>query len=201
MDDNILQHKTLEQRRAFAWSPDGKILTSVTNTKDGVDVDNWLYPNGEDSQEDEISYLSTSHKGLEGQLHTYTSRVALGISPDSRLLAAGGGTKKEGIIHVFDVQSNTHLFTSQALSSNVCELKFTQCGRFLVTGEGNGTVTLWELATEGAPGLQLIDKMLFDGRVLALGLDQLEDGIFVASKSKREGGVRISQIIFPKEVA
>jgi len=78
----------------------------------------------------------------------YGLAQAVAFSPDGRRLAAPG-TEESGEAIVYEVDSGATVFTLGAHEEGARCTAFSPDGRWLLTGSGQGEVTLWNAATGG----------------------------------------------------
>jgi WD40 repeat protein len=69
------------------------------------------------------------------------------FSPDGRRLAAGAGDDK-GIITLWDAASGQEALTLRGHNGAIVRLAFSADGRFLASSSNDGSVKLWEAATQ-----------------------------------------------------
>ena len=181
-----LEGEKMSARRFFSWSPDGKMLASVTDQKNRI-VDIWIFPNREDSQVNGISVQTAVYKDWGTDPTGVNERLGLDFSEDSRWLAAGGGTKNKGIVQIFDVQNNTLLCESDPLDSRVDLVKFSPSGEYLISGSQNGALTLWGVQNNDLAKLNKLDETKLPGTILAIGIEKSGQSLFLACKGKRKG--------------
>jgi hypothetical protein len=116
-------------------SPDGKLIAAAGRVNTDVTV--W------DSATGELVYTLGGHPSGGGPL---------AFSPDSRLLAAGGG---DGVVRVWDMNSGQLVLwvghrsgnPASTYSSQVSSVAFSADGRTLLTGGEDGTARLWDVQT------------------------------------------------------
>lgn len=84
--------------------------------------------------------------------------VALAVSPDGRLLAAGD---KDGHVMVWEISSGSLLFKKYAHRFSVWTVAFSPDGTLLASGAFDGTVRLWDTGSWIEVGL-LIEPRLVD---------------------------------------
>jgi WD40 repeat protein len=159
--------------QAITFSPDGKSLASAdrgdtTSTIKLWDVATQKLIRAFDASKNWIGYLvfsldgkwiaSASREGAievwdttTGKLHSRYDyglwALALAFSPDSRLLAVGGGlfTEQEAVIRIVDL--NGHEQTSlPAHSLSVYALAFSPNGTVLAAANGEGSLSLWDVS-------------------------------------------------------
>jgi WD40 repeat protein len=115
-----------EDVRALAFSPDGKILSSGS-WDDTVKI--W------DPGEGKETRVFSEHGA---------SVNALSFSPDGKLLASGG-SDQSCIVRRIDDGSVLHKLGHAGMVANVEAVAFFADGLSLATGDGNGTVRIWDV--------------------------------------------------------
>jgi WD40 repeat protein len=104
----------------------------------------------------------------------------IAFSPDSRLLASvsvGGGTPPEhGEVKLLDIATGQPLPAPPANDSGYWSVAFTPDGKRLLAGDGQGSITFWDVGGAGQP---LVVRGHGSGRVCSLACSA--DGKLVAS--------------------
>jgi WD40 repeat protein/serine/threonine protein kinase len=92
----------------------------------------------------EWHYLKRLRYGSRPPLHHTSCMCGLALSPDGRLLAAGGN---DGIVRLWNTQSwkEVHFFQAQGL--HIHRVAFGPGGKHLATTGGDGTVKVWNVKT------------------------------------------------------
>ena len=111
--------------RAFAFSPDGRMLASGSDDKP---VRLWDIASGAHRQT------------LEGHSDSVT---AVAFSPDGRILASGSDDKT---VRLWDTASGAYRQTLEGHSSWITVVAFSPNGRILASGSDDKTIRLWDAA-------------------------------------------------------
>jgi WD40 repeat protein len=154
------------QPTAVAVSPDGKLL-ALSPRRDAVQV--WdlrtLRPVG--------APLRGFHENDTG---TAGGAEDLAFSPDSRLLAAGGGSGSTVVVWNLETRRVVHRFTPPSDPQPHGDgLAFSPDGRMLANGDGGHGALLWDLETN------LMQKLPERGQDYVLSLAFSPDGTRVAT--------------------
>lgn len=95
---------------------------------------------------------------------------ATALSPDGRLLAAGGAAKD---VDVWSVDGTRHVATLTGFTNTVYAIAFSPSGRVLAAGSADGTVRRWSLASSGPRELAALPKQ--KAYVQSLAFDRTGD--------------------------
>ena len=141
---------------AIAFSPDGKVLASVSTS------------------ENNVMLLSLDGPDPDVRQTTIENADALAISPDGKTLAIGAPSAIH-LLRVADLKPIAPPLPGH--SSNVVSLAYSPDGRILASGSWDRTVVLWDTSTRQpiGPALQgfsgQVESVAFspDGRYLATG--------------------------------
>jgi WD40 repeat protein/serine/threonine protein kinase len=121
----------------------------------------------------EWDYLKRLRYGNRRPLHHTSCIWCLAVSPDGRLLAAGGS---DGWVKVWDTQTWEEVRNFQASGRKTRGLAFGPGGRLLATASWDGMVKIWDVATGTRlhsleQGDQFASSVVFspEGRWLASG--------------------------------
>ncbi|MFO0876512.1 MAG: WD40 repeat domain-containing protein [Gemmataceae bacterium] len=155
---------------AVAFSADG---TRLATGGDGVRL--WHLPNG-----GRLGTIDVAGKNVQ----------ALAFSPDGTLLSCGGA---DGILRLFDVNSQVERFQTSAHRGGVHAVAFTPDGKTLVSGGADKLIRLWDVAStrqrdvlRGHTGTVLALALSADGQTLAsAGNDQTVRLWDLASRKSR----------------
>jgi WD40 repeat protein len=141
---------------ALAFTPDGKAVVSASGDKI-IRVWDWQAGKTTRFLRGQIS------AGDDGKVY------AIALSPDGRLLAAGGWMKLPGenghVIRLYDFASGTLLGVLKGHNNVVLGLAFSPNGRQLVSGSGDNTAIIWDV----------------EGRSLVHQLEGHKDGVYAVA--------------------
>ena len=140
-----------------AYSPKGKILATVVNTKV---IKLW-----EIATQKEIAML----KGHTGNISSLT------FSPNGKILASAS---RYGTIRLWEVATEREIGILKEHTDLIGSLAFSPDGKILASGTQEGTINLWEMATEREIGTLkenegAVSSLAFspDGELLASGMN------------------------------
>jgi WD40 repeat protein/serine/threonine protein kinase len=128
----------------------------------------------------EWHYLKRLRYGARRPLQHSSCMCDLALSPDGRLLAAGGS---DGIMKIWDTQRWEEIHSLQAHSGHIHRVAFGTGGRYVATAAWDGTAKVWDVAT----GTRI--WTLQHDREEVSGLAFSPEGRWIASSD--EGAVRI----------
>jgi WD40 repeat protein/transcriptional regulator with XRE-family HTH domain len=126
---------------SLAVGDDGHLLAVVASASDEVE----LYSLGPTGRPGPLARLRVASPPAQ----TFT----MALSPDGRLLAAGGTS---GVVSVFDLSHLARpvlLASLHGFSSTVYDVSFGPQGRSLVAADNDGTVRQWDLSRPSRPSL------------------------------------------------
>jgi WD40 repeat protein/tRNA A-37 threonylcarbamoyl transferase component Bud32 len=110
---------------AMAFTPDGRMLALA----------NMLY--------DRVELVDLEHHVKAGELAAHAGRLmALAVSPDGSMLAAGGA---DDTIHLWDLPARHEIRRLHGHRSMVSALSFSPDNRQLASGGQDGTVRFWDV--------------------------------------------------------
>ena len=125
----------------IAFTPDGSILASGSNSPDATDL--WNTHTGE-----RIATLKTPGNWINDLLVRLRLRYnwicALAFTHDGETLAVGTRDKH---IQLWNVTDQQHIGSLEGHKYAVCELAFSPDGKTLASGDTGGKIHLWELST------------------------------------------------------
>lgn len=186
------------ETKSLCWSPDGTIVahhghyieTIVPFEKlRGV----FLWKIDRDS-----SSISVKHIGTL----TYESNnhddimVDLAFSPDCRLLVLGADKKSSDKIKLFNLNSQQLVFESAPLGTTTASLLFTPNGKYLISGEKDGCVHIWNV---GLSSLTLARTIDFSGEIFQICISNEKKQLLVAHKDGKKTVV-VSSVSFPEDM-
>ena len=125
----------------IAFTPDGSILASGSNSPDATDL--WNTHTGK-----RIATLKTPGNWINDLLVRlrlrYSRTHALAFTLDGETLAVGTRDKH---IQLWNVTDQQHLGSLEGHKYVVCELAFSPDGKTLASGDTGGKIHLWEIPT------------------------------------------------------
>ncbi len=125
----------------IAFTPDGSILASGSNSPDATDL--WNTHTGK-----RIATLKTPRNWINNLLVRLRLRYnwicALAFTHDGKTLAVGTGDKH---IQLWNVTDQQHIGSLEGHKYVVCELAFSPDGKTLASGDTGGKIHLWEIPT------------------------------------------------------
>jgi WD40 repeat protein len=95
----------------------------------------------------EWNYLKRLRYGSRRALPHSSCMFDLALSPDGRLLAAGG---HDGIVKLWDTRTWEEVRSFPAHRTHIARIRFGPDGRHLATAAFDGTVKIWNVATDAA---------------------------------------------------
>lgn len=133
-----LLHKSRVGRKpldSLAWTPNGQNI--VVGSWDGL-------VHVLDDQGGEVRRLTVPDEGA------YTAVVTVAVSPDGKLIAAGG---KDRLGHVWNLETGELTASLRGHSAYVNEVTFSPSGKQLITAGEDGVLRRWDLDTPHSPAV------------------------------------------------
>lgn len=204
-----IRPKGLWDNLDLEWSPSGEFLAHVANIREGnmfqvgshsIRLLLWRLSKG-GSASLTISHFGTVllDKAVSGDRRR--ERVAspyenVAFAPDSNLLAIAGSKKVP--VRLVDVSEAKIVYSIPYDGTLVTAMTFTPGGRYLVTGDSDGSFRLWELGKgEFGVSLQPVDSAWLPGSVLAFAITPQGSAIVATTKDK--GHLEISRVSLPSD--
>ncbi len=140
--------------KAIAFTPDGSQLVSASEDKT---IRVWDVATGKTLR----TIRGEAALGEPGKI------FAMALSPDGKLLAAGGWMEKAaanpccGVIRVYDFISGKLVALLKGHTSVVDSLAFSPDGRYLISGSDDNTAIVWEIGSlsDGVAAVKLLHRL------------------------------------------
>jgi len=201
-----LATKGLWSNMALEWSPSGEFLAQVADIREG----NAFQVGSNSAQlllwrlsESSPASASMSHFGtvsLDEAIRTSEPSPSgnVAFAPDSALLAIAGS--KAVPVRLIDVKEARIAYSMPYDGMLMTALAFTPGGKYLVSGDGDGSLCAWELrASDSGVSLDPVDSARLPGSVLDFSISSQGSAIVATKKDKSH--VDISRVSVPSDAA
>jgi len=193
-----LEPSDIESIVALNWSPNGEYLAQVAYTGRSFWLTLWGIANCETKAVSASHYSSVPLDETVQKGSSSPSR-STAFTPDSTLLVIGGSRWVP--IRLVDVAARKIVCLVPYEGAAMTALAFTPGGKYLVSGDGDGWLRRWELATSASgPSLSLVDSAQLPGSILHLSVSSDGSSAFVISR-RDKGLVDIGRFSLPDDPA
>jgi len=192
-----LTAKSISSTMALEWSPSGEFLAQVVGAG-SVALRLWKLTDT-NSAAVGVEHFGTIELPESLGKGDYSPSGTVAFAADSALIAVGGSRSVP--LRLIDVKGLRIAHSTPYDGSKMTALAFAPGGKYLLSGDSDGTLCLWELSSgDSGVSLNRVDGTRLPGPILALSISSQGSSAIVANK-RDKGSVDLGRVRLPSDAA